>query len=398
MVLRKLRKPELRLPASFADAEPGYVHDPSRLRAGNRVQLLIDGEQAFPAMLEAIGAAQRTIHLETYIFEEDSIGRLFGRALRERARAGVTVRVLCDAVGSFLLSESFVAELAEAGCVVMWYRPLRLTRRLSRWSRRDHRKILVVDSTVGFVGGINIGADYAPLDVGGAGWRDTHARVEGPVVGDLEAMFATTWRRARGAAYPPYPRDSDESVAVPESAFAAVLGTDHLGERLPIHRAYAHALGQARSFAYIANAYFLPDRAIRRALTRAAARGVDVRIIVPEKSDVASVLFAGQRIYARLLRRGVRIFEWPQTHMHAKTAVVDGVWSIVGSYNLDYISLLQNLEVVLQIVGRHVGTEMTAMFEADFGRCRELTLARWVERPWWRRCLEWFFFRFKRWL
>ncbi|HET6612257.1 MAG TPA: phospholipase D-like domain-containing protein, partial [Kofleriaceae bacterium] len=246
------------------DDDLAYAVDPEALCAGNRVRLLIDGEQAFPAMLEAIAAAQTFVHLETYIFEHDLIGIRFGEALSERARAGVKVRVIVDAIGGMSLPGSFIAALRADGVEILIYRPLIARKTFGRWTRRDHRKLLVTDGTAAFIGGINIGDEYAATGDGGRGWRDTHVRVEGPVVGQIEALFSDTWHGEGGAPYRAYPREADESVAVPGSVFAAALGSDDRGNRTAIRRAYLHAIARARQYIYIANAYFVPDRGIRR--------------------------------------------------------------------------------------------------------------------------------------
>jgi cardiolipin synthase A/B len=373
-----------------------YAYDPEALRAGHAIDLLLDGDQAFPAMLDGIAAAERYVHLEMYILRHDHIGNLFREALVARARAGVKVRIIVDAVGSISLSMGYIGDLLDAGIEFLEYRPLARWRTWGRWSRRNHRKVLIIDGRFAYTGGLNIGLEYAPRELGGEGWRDTNVRIEGPIVADLEALFWTTWHGEGGRPYDPIP-----VLAAPSDqggALAGVVGNAFRKQRTGIRRSYLHAIYNARRFVYIANAYFVPDAGVRRALVRAAKRGVDVRVIVPEHSDLLSVQYAGERTYARLLRGGVGIYQWPETHMHAKTAVVDGVWSTVGSYNLDYVSLFQNLEVNVQVVDRDVGAQMQAMHEADLARCRALDLATWKKRPWWQKLLERVFYRFRRWL
>lgn len=374
-----------------------YAYDPEALRAGHRVEPLVDGDQAFPAMLEAIAAAERYVHFEMYIVRHDRIGNLFRDALVERARAGVRVRMLVDAVGSISLSGGYIGDLRDAGVEFLEYRPLARWRNGGRWSRRDHRKILIVDGEVAYTGGLNVGLEYAPKNLGGGAWRDTNVRIEGPIIADLEALFRTTWLEEGGQPYE-LAAPAGAPTEVPEGALASVVGNAFRMQRTGIRRAYLHAIYNARHFVYIANAYFVPDAGVRRALGKAVKRGVDVRVMVPEHSDLLSVQFAGERTYSRLLRAGVGIYLWPVTHMHAKTAVVDGVWSTVGSYNLDYVSLFQNLEVNVQVVDRRFGAEMRAIHETDFARCRALDLAEWRKRSWWQKLLERLFYRFRRWL
>jgi cardiolipin synthase A/B len=379
-------------------ASARYSAEPSRLRPGHRLMVLIDGLETYPAMLEAIARARSYIHLESYIFESDSIGRTFVAALCERARAGVEVRLLVDGVGSLGFDSAAGPELAEAGVELAIYGPLRRRWSVKRWLRRDHRKILVVDGKQAFVGGINIGLEYAPREQGGGGWRDTHMAVGGPAVVELEAMFRQTWEAAGGRPYRARPRAGDESAAVAGTEWAMTLGSDHGGMRSDIRRHIMHALRHSRSRVWAACAYFVPDRAMRRAFRAAARRGVDVRVIVPARSDLRSVQWAGEYTYGGLMRGGVRIFQWCDTHMHAKTLVIDGVWSMVGSYNLDYVSLFLNQEVVLVAIGEHTAGRLEAAFRTDLGPCREIELESWLRRSWLRRALAWLFYRFRRFL
>lgn len=392
---------ELKLPRALAQAQElvAYSADPLALQAGHRIRVLIDGVETFPAMLQAIAHARQYVHLETYILRADRTGRTFAAALSERAKAGVQVRLLYDGFGAFPLSSAYLADLRRAGVQTLEYRPLRRRRwTWTKWLRRDHRKILVVDGEYGFVGGINIADDYSPRGFGGKGWRDTHAVIQGPVVTDLEEMFRTTWHEAGGEAYPAFPREASESVAVAGSELAMAVGTDLVGRRGIIRRHLVHAIRRARHYIYIANAYFVPDRGLRRALRRAARRGVDVKLILPAESDVRSVQWAGERTYAGLLRDGVRVNLWLGSHMHAKTVAIDDVWATIGSYNLDYMSLFWNMEVVVEIVGENTPVRLREQFAIDLENCEALDYKTWRHRCWWRRLRSWFFYRFRRFL
>ncbi len=395
-----LRRFRPKLPSAYehADEDLRYAQDPECLEPGHRMRVLINGDEAFPDMVDAIKAAKHYVHLETYILQHDTVGELFAGALIERAKAGVVVRVMYDAFGSYGLSPSYLRRLRNAGVETVEYGPIGKWRNRRFWSRRDHRKIMIVDGRIGYVGGINIGDDYAPRDIGGKGWRDTHMRIEGPVVADLETMFRNIWLRQKGPEYPAYPREADETVASEGTEFCHAVGTDLRGRRSAIRRHYLHAIRRAKRQVSIANAYFVPDLAIRRALGAAVARGVNVQIIVSMVSDVKMVQYAGEYTYARLLKDGVRVHGWHDAHLHSKVAVIDGAWSAVGSYNLDYISLFQNLEVIAEIVGREFGATMDKMFADDFSRCTEIQLADWKRRPWWRKALSWLAYRFRRWL
>jgi cardiolipin synthase len=371
-----------------------YSLEPGRLSSGNSLELLIDGGETFPAMLAAIAGATRFVHLETYILADDEIGRRFAGAMLERARAGVTIRLLFDSLGSFRLSSSYVRKLVDAGIDVIECRPIRKFIR-GHWFRRDHRKILVVDGRIGFTGGLNISKDYASGGRESGGWRDTHVRALGPVVAELEALFRANWHRSHGTPYPAYVNGRDDFVGHERGLLAAVIASDG-GRRSVIRRHYLHAFVSARTSIYLANAYFVPDHGLVRALRRAARRGVHVAILVPSESDVAVVQWASEYLFDRLLRKGVELYLWPKTHMHAKTAVVDGTWSVVGSYNLDSASLSLNQEVVIECVDETFGARMVEQFDEDRKACPRLDLSEWRQRPAWRRLTEWLAYQMKR--
>jgi cardiolipin synthase len=374
-----------------------YALDPNSFLPGHEVTVLVDGTQAFPSMLDALAKAERFAHVETYIFKEDRVGHSFAQAFIAAARRGVTVRVLIDGFGGFGLSQGFIREMTDEGVEVVFFRPVSL-KGWRRWHRRDHRKVVVVDGKVGFTGGLNLSDEYAPVEQEGLGWRDTHVRVEGPVVDQLERSFREVWIRSGGKAYPAQPPIALESAAVGDREFAAVAMSDESGQRSAIRRRLLHGIEQARSYVYIANAYFVPDGRILRALVRAARRGARVDLILPAESDVRWVQWAGEYLYGRLLKRGVHIYLWTQRHMHAKTVVVDGVWTTIGSYNLDYVSLFMNLEVVLEVLGEKTGHVMHKIFEIDRARCTALTRREWRQRPWYMRFISWLAYRFRRWL
>lgn len=379
-------------------ADLRYALQPRALLPGNRITLLRDGGETYPAMLEAIARAEQTVHFETYIYRSDRTGRRFGAALMERARAGVTVRLLFDAVGTLDVDLKFLQELRQAGVHVATFRPFTIAMGM-RLHRRDHRKLLIIDGRLGFTGGLNVGDEYASLDEGGGGWHDIHARVEGPAVAEMARLFRRTWITAGGPPFPTVPEEeAAESVATDNTAFALVVGNEERRRRATIRRFYLHAIRRATESIHIMNAYFIPDRGIRRVMANAVRRGVKVSVIVPEKSDLKSVMYAGQHVYAALLKAGVRIFEWKERMLHAKTAVVDSVWATIGSYNLDARSLFHNLEVTLCIVDRAFASGLRAQLEYDAEQSREVELATWKQRPWWRKVVEWFFFQFRFWL
>ena len=376
-----------------------YLTRPERIRPWNRVRPLFGGEQAYPEMLAAIRSAKEHIHLEIYILADDQVGRLFQAALIERAQAGVAVRLLYDSLGCFGLGESFLGPLRAAGVRILEFAPILPWRRRFGLNRRDHQKILVVDDRLAFTGGLNLSEDYVPLEQGGGGWYDVHARIEGPAVHDLAALFRRTWVKHGGdrfqePAMPP--------PALPQGGASApgvqVISNVVMRSRSHMRHAYLRAIRRADRTISLMNAYFIPDRGLRRAFARAARRGVVVRVIVPSTSDVQAVRYASRFLYARLMRTGVRIFEWPGRMMHAKCGVIDEVWSTIGSYNLDRRSFLHNLEVAVVVVDGAVGEELQVAFEEELKRCREVIPGEWEKRSVWEKAKEWAFYQLRYWL
>jgi cardiolipin synthase len=386
-----------RIGARGADAS--YLPARGRVRSWNRVTPLRAGKEAFPAMLAAIALAEQSICLETYILRADRIGQRFKAALVERARAGVAVRVLYDAVGSIALPADYVAELVDAGAEVIEFHPVAPWRRRFGWNTRDHKKMLIVDHRVAFTGGINIGDEYSPTEEGGGGWHDMSAQVEGPAVRELSRVFASTWEAEGGSLGSTAARAAGASSS-PERAFALVEVIANLGAipRPGMRRAYLHAIRRAQHQISVMNAYFIPDAALRRAFAKAVRRGASVRVVVPSRSDIEPVYYASRNLYARLMRSGVRLFEWQGDMMHAKCAAIDGIWSTIGSYNLDRRSFVHNLEVGLLMIDRELARELEAQFETDLMHCREVDARDWSTRPRWQKLLERFWYLFRYWL
>lgn len=342
----------------------------------HRLALLRDGEQAFPAMLEAIARAERSVCLETYILKSDGAGRRFGAALAERAAAGVEVNLLYDAWGSSV-SSAYIAELRAAGVRTLSFRPVALSAPFQKLARRDHRKLLVVDTHVGFTGGMNIADDYAAASEGGRGWRDTQVRLEGPAAAELQYLFLRTWRRSGGAPLDERRYSYDGRRPDP---LVRIIGTGLPRRRRWVRDEYRAAFDEARRRLWITSAYFLPPLRMVHALAEAARRGVDVRIMLAGTTDVPPVLMASRALYGHLLRAGVRLFEWRGRVLHAKTAVVDGRWSTIGSANLDSQSLRKNLEANAVIEHEGFAFAMERMFREDLESCEEVTEERWEHR------------------
>lgn len=379
-------------------ADSSYLPERGSMRSWNRVKPLRAGRETFPAMLEAIARAGRHICLEMYILRADRIGQRFKAALVERALAGVTVRVLYDGVGSIGLPAAYVAEFVQAGAEVVEFNPVAPWRQRFGWNRRDHKKLLIVDGRVAFTGGINIGDEYCPAEEGGGGWHDMCAQIEGPAVGELSRIFASTWEAAGGSRAPI--AAGAEASGMPERALAFVQVIANIGliRRPGMRRAYLHAIRRAQHRISVTNSYFIPDAALRRAFAKAVRRGASVRVIVPSRSDLMPVYYASRNLYARLMRSGVRIYEWQGAMMHAKCAAIDGLWSTIGSYNLDRRSFVHNLEVGLLMVDRELAGELETQFEADLLLCREIDARAWRMRARWEKLLERFWYLFRYWL
>lgn len=372
-----------------------YARQATKWRLGCEVTVLRDGAQTYRAMLDAITKAQRTICLETYILASDATGDRFKLALVERARAGIKIRLIYDAVGSFGISGDWVNDLRAAGIEVIDFNPIAPWRRRFNLSHRDHRKILVVDDEIGFTGGLNIANDYAAIEDGGAGWHDMHCQVRGPIVRDLSRLFRRNWIRSGGKPYPPPPRPGE---GIGGTSIVRLLENTSRRNRGTFRRAYVHVIKAARKVIKIENAYFLPDRGLRRALIRAAGRGVDVQVIVPGRSDVKIIEWASLYVLRGLSKRGVKIWRWRGTMMHAKTAVIDGVWSTIGSYNFDSQSRFNNLEVTVEILDSGVGEKLVAVFDNDLPNCVAYDEAAWQTLPWWKKGLAWIGYRLRRFL
>jgi cardiolipin synthase len=376
-----------------------YCSDTNRVTEGNRIVLLDAGQRTFDRMIEAIDEAERFVSLATFIFAADDTGKRFRESLIRASERGVDVRVIIDGVGSIDTPRSFFEPLIRAGAQIHTYHPVSLWRlRFVIWHRM-HRKNLVVDGSKGFCGGLNV--HDAPLlsEQGGKGWHDIHAQIEGPAVRDLHRSFLNTWIRVRGQpsgfeTLLPHPEPvGDHSVAIVSAG-----GKKKGKRRRMIQREYWHAISRARRSIHLWNAYFIPGRGIRRLLRNACARGVDVRVILPERGNHPAVQFASEYLYAKLMRYGVKLLRWPGAMMHAKGAVIDSVWSTVGSYNMDAQSHLHNLELTVTVYSESFGSALETMFERDLRKCHEVDPEQWGYRPLADRVLQFFCHQFRNWL
>jgi cardiolipin synthase len=377
------------------------VNTDSPLVLGNKLTLLENGPETYEAMLAALRGAEDSINLETYIFGDDEVGRVFADVLLERRAAGVEVNVIYDSVGGIGTPKAFFDRLRDGGVRVLEFNPVNpLTdpSKLLKLNNRDHRKILVVDGRVAFTGGINISDTYssAPSGSSGAsasgssdstpektdietGWRDTHVRIEGPVVTEFQKLFLETWEKQTGE---PLAGENylPEVKAAGRDIVRAIGSTPDDPESL-IYLTLMSAITHSESEVHITVAYFAPDRQLLDALIEAVARGVDVKLVLPSVSDTSAVFHLGRSYYTELLEGGVKIYERRGTVLHAKTVCIDGVWSTVGSTNLDYRSFLLNDEINAVVLGRAFAAQMEAMFADDLAESDPILLEQWQQRP-----------------
>jgi len=377
----------------------------SPLTKGNRVLLLADGLTTYAAMFKAIENAKDHINLESYIIEDDETGRKFADLLLQKQAEGVQVNVIYDSVGSMNTPASYFQRLRDGGIQVVEFNPINPLKARGNWglTHRDHRKILIVDGKVAIIGGINISEVYssspfkrkqdekAPIH-----WRDTDIQIEGPAVAEFQKLFLDTWQKQKG------PELSGENyfpdLKEAGNALVRVIGsTPGQDNRIPFI-VYVSAISFAEHSVHMTNSYFIPDDQIVKALTDAAERGVDVKIILPGITDSRLALYAQRYHYSGLLKSGVKIYERGNSLLHAKTAVIDKVWSTVGSTNMDFLSLLNNDEVNAVILSREFAVEMEKMFAGDLENSSQIQWDEWKKRPLLPRIREWFVNLFVRWL
>lgn len=363
--------------------------DDSPLVAGNKVQLLQNGPATYAAMFAAIDAARDHINMETYILEDDDVGKRFAATLIAKQRAGVQVNLIHDSVGTLNTPKEFFVPLTDAGINVLEFNPVNPLEAKAGWdvNQRDHRKLLVIDGKTAIMGGINIssvysGGSFSSRPKSGPAsnlpWRDTDLQIDGPVVAELQKLFVETWEKQKGAPlaqrdyYPAMTRQGDDVVHAiggsPDEPYSLIYAT------------LISAIDSAEKEVLLTNAYFVPDPQLVASLNGAVARGVDVKIVLPSATDSALVFNAGRSHYEELLRGGIKIYERQNVLLHAKTALIDGVWSTVGSTNLDWRSFLHNQEVNAVVLGNDFGGRMHAAFNADLAQSKQVTLEEWEMR------------------
>lgn len=379
--------PDLKAMAALEEAATGVP-----LIAGNKVMLLFDGPATMREMMAAVSAAKQTINLETYIFDQDPVGLQFADLLIQKRKEGVIVNLMYDSVGALGTPPEFFQRMKAAGINVLAFNPVNPAKAKGKWelNNRDHRKLMVVDGKVAFTGGINISSTYANssffrsrskpqnTDSSKVGWRDTHIKIEGPAVASLQYHFIDAWvgqeagELAQANYFPPLTPVGDKLIRV--------LATDPERDS-EIYKSFVIAINEAKSSIHITSAYFVPDRQFVEALVGAAKRGVDVKLVLPGVSDHGLVMHAGRSFYDELLANGVKIYQLQVAVLHAKSAVIDGKWSTVGSANIDRRSFLHNYELNVVVLDPGFGTEMESAFQEDLRDSKEVTLEQWRRRP-----------------
>jgi cardiolipin synthase A/B len=382
-------KLELARPSTPSSADEGAcclgvpdLHAPS---AAPDVELFTEGDVLYAAMLASIRRARIVVRMESYLFADDEVGREFAAALADRAQSGVDVRLHLDAAGALRTGSTFVAQhLIDRGVEVKWFHRWSWRHPL-RYNRRNHRKLLVVDDELAYVGGFNIHRQSSRKAFGDARWRDAHAAVSGTLVREAAKLFDALWR--------------DHRNWTPALGGNATLVPNLTGRcRHRIRCLYADAFAGARRRIYLTTPYFVPDLHMQQHLMNAARRGVDVRLLVPARSDVPLARWAANAFYATLIAAGVRVYEYLPRMLHAKTTVVDGNWAVLGTANFDYRSFFLNYELVLAVREPRFCARLEREFHADLGESMSVSAGRWAGRRWWRRMQEFLGWTLRRWL
>jgi len=383
----------------------------SPLTNGNKVTLLIDGPATYAAMFKAMENAKDHINLETFIIEDDETGRRFSDLLLKKQAEGVQVNLLYDGRGAFRTPAPFFQRLRDAGIQVLAFNPVNPLKARRSWNlaHPDHRKILIVDGKVVFTGGINISSVYSSSPSGRSRlsgvkqgkkppipWRDTDVQIEGPVVAEFQKLFLDTWQLQKGPKLSG--RNYFPDLKAEGNALVRAVGSSPGQSNRLTFVLYVAAITFSERSLHVTNAYFVPDAETVEALRDAAGRGVDVKLVLPGNTDTSLTLSAGRYYYSDLLKSGVKLYERRDVLLHAKTAVIDNVWSTVGSTNMDFWSFSSNDEVNAVILNKEFASEMEKMFAGDIAAAHEIRLKEWEKRPWLNRIKEWFAHQFERWL
>jgi cardiolipin synthase len=379
----------------------------SPMTKGNKVTLLVDGPATYAAMFKAVESASDHINLETFTMEdiEDETGRKLADLLLQKQAEGIPVRIIYDSVGSHTTPASFFQRLRDGGIQVVEFNPMNPLKHHGKWrlAISDHRKMLIVDGKVAITGGVNISQVYSSsLSARREGkeaempWRDTDIQIEGPAVAEFQKLFLDTWEKQKGAELSPrnhFPDPKEEG-----NALVGVLGSTPGDDNRLTFIMYVTAITFAENSLHMTNAYFIPDHQTEKALAHAAKRGVDVKIILAGITDSSLGQYAGQSHYSHLLKSGVKLYKRRNALLHAKTLVIDEVWSTVGSTNMDFWSFSTNDEVNAVVLSREFAMEMEKMFAQDLAESDEIRWEEWKKRAFILKIREWFSDLFARWL
>lgn len=376
------------------------------LTSGNRAVLLVDGPATNEAMFKAISQAKDHINIETFIFADDEVGRQFADLLLHKQAEGIQVNLIYDSIGSMSTPAAFFQRLKDGGVNVLEFNPVNPLKAKKKvfTTQRDHRKTMIVDGKIAFTGGVNISSVYSKSPSAHTnddswrweGWRDTHVQIEGPAVAQFQKLFLETWSDQKGPDlppkdyFPPFERKGIELIKV-------VGSTPEEMNRLT-YVMYVSAIKKSQDFIHMTMAYFVPDRQSKNVLRDAAQRGVDVKLVLPSSSDSNLTFYAGRSHYEDLLESGVKVYERQASLLHAKTAVIDGVWSTVGSTNFDLWSFMRNNEINAIILGVDFANEMEELFKKDLAVAKEITPEDWSQRPIFDRLKEFFARLISHWL
>jgi cardiolipin synthase A/B len=386
---REVRQP---LTYQFGISDPQFLRTMNSvfgadLETGHNIDTLVNGDAIFPPMLKAIAEARETINFLTYIYWSGEIAEVFANALAARARDGLEVRVLLDWVGSIPFDQRLIDTMEGAGVVVYRFRPIHWYS-IDRVNNRTHRKLLIVDGTVGFTGGVGIGDEWRGNARNPEEWRDNHYRVEGPAVSDMQAAFAENWLEAsnevlQGDKF--YPAQSERGPI-----FAQHLKSSPEGGSGSMHQMLLIALAASDEHVRIASAYFVPDSVMLAQLTELSLRNVKVDIILPgDRTDVPMSRRASRHLWGPMLKAGVRIHEYQPTMYHTKMVIIDNEWVSIGSANFDERSFRLNDESNLNVLDGNFARKQAALFDDDLKRSREVTLQEWESRSGWNKLLDW---------
>lgn len=389
---------DYKLDHTFAVRDPEFIGSALALGnpvalGGSKIQVLLNGDEYFPAMLEAIRDARHTVNFESYIMKSDTVGRQFRDAFCERAHAGVEVRVLVDGVGSgWSLKNSDVRMMKEAGCKFAYYHPTH-SFRVDRTNRRSHRRALIVDGRIGFTGGAGFSDKWGGHAQDPDHWRDTQARLEGPIVGELQSVFQAHWVKTYNEALTgafQFP------MLAPAGNLKSQIVASHSFSMAPVPLVQAVAFAAAEKRIWLTNPYCTPTDNQVDLLVKAVRRGVDVRLLLPGKhNDQPLTASAGRAAYGQMLEGGVKIFEYQPTMIHVKTMVADGMFSMLGSSNFDARSSEINEELDVVVYDAQFGHDMETVFEKDLQQAREYTLQEFNNRSLWERTTEWVMLPFR---